>query len=103
LTGQSLLSRQELPDELFQRIPAVEGDALIELVHGGIDLALDAFAFYGYDAKAFCSLLDGDADILQPKSGLRWWCKVTRRLIVGYVRPEHLTDVEQGRPSGRPN
>jgi len=94
---EKFVSRQELHDELFQRIPAADGEVLTELVHGGIDLALDAFAFFGYNEKAFSERLNGDADQLPAKSGLFWRYKVTRRWIVGYVRPEHLTEFERER------
>jgi hypothetical protein len=94
---KEFVSRQELHDAMYKRIPAVEseGEVLTELAHGGVDLTLDAFAFYGYNEKAFSGRLNGDVDQLPAKSGLFWRYKVTRLQIVGYVRPEHLSDVER--------
>jgi hypothetical protein len=79
------VSRDELHQELLER--AVWN-------RSGINMALDAFAFHGYDERGFFGRLNEDVDLL-PAPGLFWRYRIMRDGVTGYVRNEDLTPVER--------
>jgi hypothetical protein len=86
------VGRNDLHFELVSKLDPMPPDmpeTLTEMMHGGIDLMLDAFASTGPDKQEFNNRLDEDADRLAALPAF-WRYKVERD-IIGYVRAEDLT------------
>jgi hypothetical protein len=89
------VSRDELRQELLERAPTGEDEVLTEWNRNSINLALDAFAFHGYDERGFFGRLNEDADLLPDQPGFFWRYRIMRDGVTGYVRKEDLTAVER--------
>ena len=88
---REFVPKPELHEKLVSPEFATADEVIRELANDGIDLELDAFAKTGPDFDAWKKLVN---EFTEPE-GFYWRYGVTRYGVEGYVRREHLDNVER--------